>query len=131
MSCSGTERPEVKFCECGCGKPTSLAKETKRSKGHVKGQPLRFVNGHNRKGRGKVALTFNKALGRWVINCRDGSKYYYAKAVLENKIGRQLLPGEITHHMDDDKTNDEPGNLEVMSSQSEHATHHNLKRWHG
>ena len=116
------------LCECGCGQPTPLAKMTSRAKGHVKGQPLRFVNGHSRKGKGTVALTFNRALGRWVINCRDGTRYYYAKAILENKIGRRLLPGEITHHKDDDRTNDDPDNLEVMASQSEHAAHHNRKR---
>lgn len=34
-------------CECGCGEPVGLAKETNRRHGHVKGQPLRFVAGHN------------------------------------------------------------------------------------
>lgn len=33
-------------CECGCGLPTPLAKRTRPYLGHVKGQPLRFVDGH-------------------------------------------------------------------------------------
>jgi hypothetical protein len=34
------------LCECGCGQATKLAKGTCRAKGWVKGQPKRFVNGH-------------------------------------------------------------------------------------
>ena len=34
------------LCQCGCGRKTRLAPITDRSKGYVKGQPLRFVNGH-------------------------------------------------------------------------------------
>jgi hypothetical protein len=39
----------VKLCECGCGKPTALARFTNRQYGHVKGQPVRFVPGHHMK----------------------------------------------------------------------------------
>jgi hypothetical protein len=38
----------IKLCECGCGQPAPIAKMTKASKGHVKGQPVRFVQGHGR-----------------------------------------------------------------------------------
>jgi hypothetical protein len=34
------------LCECGCGETTPLAKKTYARWGHVKGQPLRFVLGH-------------------------------------------------------------------------------------
>ncbi len=40
-----TQTP-VGFCECGCGQQTKLHRQSLRSKGHVKGQPLRFVRGH-------------------------------------------------------------------------------------
>lgn len=44
--------PELAFnkrgtCECGCGNPTPLATRTRRERGQVKGQPLRFLLGHN------------------------------------------------------------------------------------
>lgn len=38
---------EVKLCECGCGSPAPIAKRTTTSKGHVKGEPVRFIMGHN------------------------------------------------------------------------------------
>lgn len=39
------------FCECGCGKRTRIATQTKPRLGHVKGQPVRFIKGHNCRGR--------------------------------------------------------------------------------
>jgi len=35
------------LCECGCGQKTRLAPHTDRSQKWVKGQPIRFINGHN------------------------------------------------------------------------------------
>lgn len=36
------------LCQCGCGEKTRLAPRTTTSRGNVKGQPQRFVYGHNR-----------------------------------------------------------------------------------
>lgn len=36
----------VKLCECGCGRPAPIAKKTDNGRGHVKGQPMRFICGH-------------------------------------------------------------------------------------
>lgn len=35
------------FCHCGCGQKTKLASKTSSTAGHIKGQPLRFIHGHN------------------------------------------------------------------------------------
>jgi uncharacterized protein YjcR len=47
------ERPEPVhgpgLCKCGCGQRTSIAKMTNSAKGHVKGQPTRFIKGHSRR----------------------------------------------------------------------------------
>lgn len=37
----------MSLCECGCGEHTALAPRTSTRFGHVKGEPLRFINGHN------------------------------------------------------------------------------------
>jgi len=37
----------MKLCECGCGKPAPIAKRNRPSKGMVKGEPYRFIHGHN------------------------------------------------------------------------------------
>lgn len=43
------EQPNVPygFCECGCGRRSRLAPYNDRPKGWVKGEPIRFVHGHN------------------------------------------------------------------------------------
>ena len=38
----------ARLCECGCGKPTPIANRNRKSKGQIKGEPLRFINGHNK-----------------------------------------------------------------------------------
>ena len=43
--------------------------------------------------------------------------------VLASKLGRALAPNEIAHHANEDKTDDNPENLEVATS-AEHNTHH-------
>jgi hypothetical protein len=39
------------------------------------------------------------------------------------KLGRVLLPGEHVHHIDGDRTNNAPANLDVLS-QSDHRSRH-------
>lgn len=39
----------MKLCECGCGNPTNPAPFTAPSKGWIKGEPVRFLHGHNRR----------------------------------------------------------------------------------
>lgn len=34
------------LCMCGCGQPAPIAKETSTRNGYVKGQPVRFIYGH-------------------------------------------------------------------------------------
>lgn len=51
------------------------------------------------------------------------------RRVAEEKIGRPLRPGEIVHHIDGNKRNNDPDNLEIMT-QSEHIKEH-LRRGGG
>lgn len=39
----------ITLCECGCGQATLRAPRTVTSRGVVKGQPLRYILGHNRR----------------------------------------------------------------------------------
>lgn len=49
---------------------------------------------------------------------------YEHRIVAESIIGRQLLPGEIVHHVDGDKQNNTPSNLRVVNGNAEHFLHH-------
>jgi hypothetical protein len=55
----------VKLCECGCGEPAPIAQKTRVSRGHVKGQPVRFiVHHHNRKSKERYRV--DPGTGCWV-----------------------------------------------------------------
>jgi hypothetical protein len=114
---------------CGCGEKTKLAAKTCSRRGHLKGKPLRYIHGHHRRGgkfpTGKPPHNFNSGLtqrkdGRWYINCRDGSKVLYYRAVMEAHLGRELRPGEVVHHINGDCTDDRIENLRLFEDDSLH-----------
>jgi hypothetical protein len=39
------------YCECGCGGLTSIVQRTDNARGQIAGQPMRFLLGHQRRGR--------------------------------------------------------------------------------
>lgn len=45
------------FCQCGCGRATSVATRTDERAGAIKGQPRRFVVGHNPNGKVKDRIS--------------------------------------------------------------------------
>lgn len=64
--------------------------------------------------------------GRPIATEFPGRKYKHI-AVMESVLGRIIKDGEVVHHIDCDKTNNDPNNLLLCASLSEHATiHHQL-----
>lgn len=45
------------------------------------------------------------------------------RVIAEEAIGRKLKDGEVVHHIDGDRSNNDPSNLEVMTHR-EHCRHH-------
>lgn len=68
------------------------------------------------------------------LNSGEGKSYektfgkHTHRIVAAEKLGRDLLPGEVVHHDDENKRNNDPDNLVVFSSQSEHAAHHQKQK---
>lgn len=51
------------------------------------------------------------------------------RVVAESMLGRPLLRGEIVHHIDGNKHNNAPENLQVMT-QADHLRLHHAEMWH-
>lgn len=54
----------------------------------------------------------------------DGERVSEQRIVMSKVLGRPLLPSEIVHHRDEDKLNNDPSNLQIVT-RSEHRAIHN------
>lgn len=112
------------LCMCGCGEPTPLAKQTRRSDRIEKGQHLRFVVGHARRGTGTARL--DRSTNRYRVHS-GGKRTYRYRLVAEQMLGRPLRSDEVVHHINDDPTDDRPENLRVMTRE-DHTVLHNPRK---
>lgn len=71
------------LCECGCGQPTKIAHYSSEWYGYVKGQPIRFVQGHK------------NSLARRNRLAAGGPMTTYDRLLLQNQVRRFL--GTIAH----------------------------------
>lgn len=106
---------KMKPCACGCGEQTSYTfkwghhtrlftpEEQARRAGFNDGSTLRDTG--EKKGYRKV-----------------GQRHEHRR-VMEEKIGRPLTRNDIVHHKDENKRNNDPDNLELMT-RAEHIRHH-------
>jgi hypothetical protein len=62
--------------------------------------------------------------GRAYVRLADGTWQRRNRYVMEQTLGRPLLPSEIVHHKDSDPANDAPDNLEVYESHHDHLMKH-------
>lgn len=56
--------------------------------------------------------------------CNHDGYIYQHIEVAENKIGRFLRYGEVVHHRDQNRSNNDPSNLLIFSSKSDHTSFH-------
>jgi len=74
-------------------------------------------------------------LRRAHLNTGEGKTYtkmfgvHEHRVVAEQMLGRPLRENETVHHRDGNKRNNNPENLIIFRSQSEHAKHHAEMKW--
>jgi hypothetical protein len=118
----------LKLCECGCGQPTKPASRNRERLGWVKGEPLRFINGHNKTNITTEGHTKTHEAGYKMIklpshpNASKTGYVMYHRHILESFLGYYLSSEYHVHHIDFDKTNNDVSNLIAIK----HAAHNRL-----
>ena len=79
----------------------------------------RIRRGDEQRGKGE-GRTYTKLLGR-----------HEHRQIVETLLGRPLKPGEVVHHLDGDKRNNDPDNLVVLPSQAAHCKAHDFGKTKG
>jgi hypothetical protein len=81
------------FCLCGCGQPAGVYGRTNSRRGEVRGQPKRYVNGHNsRKNVRRYAVDESTGCWVWLLQLsRTGYAYCWSTKEQRNVVAHRVI----------------------------------------
>ncbi len=111
------------LCACGCGETVRLSRHRyvlyHAARVQPTGPSAYRWNGGETRNKGYVLVfkpNHQRAVGGYVRR---------SLLVAEQKLGRTLNDGEVVHHLNQQRDDDRPENIEVLPSQSNHIALHN------
>ena len=121
------------YCQCGCGCKTKIAMHTRTKIGHIKGEAIKFINGHNARG----TLHHHWKGGRTITTCgyvrinmpnhpradRDGGVLEHV-LIAEKALGKPLPSKAEVHHVNDKKGDNSRGNHVICQDTAYHMLLH-------
>lgn len=84
-------KPRSGLCECGCGQPTRIAPSSWASRGWIKGEPVRFVSGHNAKARHFGLYDYSIQAGPLLSHCFVHRKTPNSKGYVQVRLDGRLV----------------------------------------
>ena len=123
---------EKGLCQCGCGQKTRISKDTHKKRGHIKGEPYRFLPGHNKKGENNPRWNGGKTKNpKGIVSVlmpehpRASHGYVYEHIlVAEKALGKPLPAGAVVHHANGTKA----GPLVICQDDTYHKLLHRRMR---
>jgi hypothetical protein len=106
------------LCACGCGQETPISKYTRKDRGYKKGEPQKYIRGHDRH-TGAVCESEGYLFQR---------REFVHRAEAKKTTGGELPPGAIVHHINGDKKDNRPENLMICNNRAEHSKIHMMER---
>lgn len=127
------------LCRCGCGGKTPVSDRTEKVRGYVKGEPRKFINGHQaRRYRNEYTVTnCGYETPCWISNKRpDSSGYTYDRKggrsiglhrlYYERKYGL-IAPGKEAHHLCEQRKCCNPDHIQPVTRLEHGRLRSNLK----
>lgn len=124
------------FCHCTCGQKTPIAKRSRTSLGHVKGQPLPYVPGHTSFHRGQRYAIEERGYATpcWIWRmCIQKNGYGYVRVNSKHRMAHvhawERIHGPVpkkhhVHHMCEVPLCVNPDHLELLTPKQHYAKHH-------
>lgn len=131
------EENKMKLCECGCGAPAPIAKKTRTKQRSVKGQPTRFLRGHNIKESnnpnwigGRILNNHGYIIVRAMGHPRADSRGYVFEHVLiaGSVLGKPLSRKVEVHHVNGNRSDNRNQNLVICQDSNYHRLLHRRAR---
>lgn len=121
------------FCQCGCGKKTTVHERNRPCLGIVKGSPRKFILGHGMKGKrganwtgGKIVDTLGYVRILKKDHPRSDINGYVKEHILivESIFGGSLPSGSSIHHVNEIRSDNRPENLVLCQDEAYHHLLH-------
>jgi len=117
--------PSFGKCGCGCGQQTTIIKQTSVKRGLRKGQPHRFVVGHNtRKYPTPTKYQNANAKSRVHPFLRPGNQIGQHVIIAERALEKRLPLGALVHHVNSLPGDNRNQNLVICQDQGYHRLIH-------
>jgi hypothetical protein len=115
------------YCYCGCGQKTKPTETNSIKLGFKKGEPARFLNGHQNRLKNHPAWKGGSGIRKdgykWVSGGGKGKNNEH-RVIIENLLGKRLPPGACIHHADFNRSNNSHSNLVVCQDVTYHRLLH-------
>lgn len=114
----------MSLCQCGCGNQAPLARQTDTKRGYMRGQPVRFLPGHNHMQGPRNPKAYRMLHLPQHPHASPSGCIAEHTVIVERAIGKILRRTADVHHVDGNSQNNAHRNLVVCQDRAYHKFLH-------